>query len=142
MSRMHNPAHPGEVLREWISEEMTVTDAAKALQVSRVTLSNVLNAKAGVTGEKVCQRLTSQKAQKAAYLLDLVPEPESKNKLYTLLILDMQDVIFMRYCKSYCILDRLLRLISLTDYIRPSYRPSRRLLAARQASRRATAVAA
>jgi len=49
MSRMHSPAHPGEVLREWLPEGMTVTDAAKALQVSRVTLSKVLNAKAGVT---------------------------------------------------------------------------------------------
>lgn len=49
MSRMHNPAHPGEVLREWIPESMTVTEAAKALQVSRVTLSKVLNGKAGVT---------------------------------------------------------------------------------------------
>lgn len=49
MSRMHNPAHPGEVLREWIPESVTVTEAAKALQVSRVTLSKVLNGKAGVT---------------------------------------------------------------------------------------------
>ncbi len=49
MSRMHNPPHPGEVLREWIPEEITVTSAAKALQVSRVTLSKVLNGKAGVT---------------------------------------------------------------------------------------------
>jgi addiction module HigA family antidote len=50
MSRMHNPAHPGEVLREWLPEDMTVTQAAKELQVSRVTLSKVLNGKAGVTG--------------------------------------------------------------------------------------------
>lgn len=49
MSRMHNPAHPGEVLREWLPENMTVTQAAKELQVSRVTLSKVLNGKAGVT---------------------------------------------------------------------------------------------
>ncbi|MDE2260164.1 MAG: HigA family addiction module antidote protein [Betaproteobacteria bacterium] len=49
MSRMHNPAHPGEVLREWIPEGMTVTTAAEALQVSRVTLSKVLNGKSGVT---------------------------------------------------------------------------------------------
>lgn len=49
MSRMHNPAHPGEVLREWLPQGMTVTSAAKALQVSRVTLSKVLNGKAGVT---------------------------------------------------------------------------------------------
>ena len=49
MSRMHNPAHPGEVLREWIPEGMTVTTAAEALQVSRVTLSKVLNGKSSVT---------------------------------------------------------------------------------------------
>jgi addiction module HigA family antidote len=49
MSRMHNPAHPGEVLRAWIPEDMTVTGAAEALQVSRVTLSKVLNGRAGVT---------------------------------------------------------------------------------------------
>ncbi len=49
MSRMHNPAHPGEVLREWLPEGMTVTRAAKELQISRVTLSKVLNGKAGVT---------------------------------------------------------------------------------------------
>lgn len=49
MSRMHDPAHPGEVLREWLPEGMTVTAAAKELQVSRVTLSKVLNGKAGVT---------------------------------------------------------------------------------------------
>ena len=49
MSRMHNPAHPGEVLREWLPEGMTVTRAAKELQVSRVTLSKVLNGNSGVT---------------------------------------------------------------------------------------------
>lgn len=49
MTRMHNPAHPGEVLREWLPEGMTVTQAAKELLVSRVTLSKVLNGKAGVT---------------------------------------------------------------------------------------------
>ncbi len=49
MSRMHNPAHPGEVLRAWLPEGMMVTSAAQALQISRVTLSKVLNGKAGVT---------------------------------------------------------------------------------------------
>lgn len=49
MSRMHNPAHPGEVLRDWLPEEMTVTQAAKELQISRVTLSKLLNGKVGVT---------------------------------------------------------------------------------------------
>jgi len=51
MSRMHNPAHPGEILREWIPEGMTVTTAAEQLGVSRVMLSKILNAKAGVSAE-------------------------------------------------------------------------------------------
>lgn len=49
MSRMHNPAHPGAVLREWIPENITITQAARELQISRVTLSKVLNGKAGIT---------------------------------------------------------------------------------------------
>jgi antitoxin HigA-1 len=51
MSRMHNPAHPGEVLREWIPENMTVTTAAEQLGVSRVMLSKILNVRAGVSAE-------------------------------------------------------------------------------------------
>ena len=46
---MHNPAHHGKVLREWLPENMSVTAAAKELQISRVTLSKVLNGKSGVT---------------------------------------------------------------------------------------------
>jgi addiction module HigA family antidote len=46
---MHNPATPGDVLREWLPEGMTVTKAAEELLISRVTLSKVLNGKAGVT---------------------------------------------------------------------------------------------
>ena len=46
---MHNPAHPGEVLREWIPETMTATQAATNLKLSRVTLSKALNGKTGVT---------------------------------------------------------------------------------------------
>lgn len=49
MSRMHNPAHPGEVLRDWLPVGMTVTAAAKELQISRVTLSKILNGQAGIT---------------------------------------------------------------------------------------------
>ena len=51
MSRMHNPAHPGEILREWIPETMTVTAAADQLGISRVMLSKILNAKAGITAD-------------------------------------------------------------------------------------------
>ena len=51
MSRMHNPPHPGAVLREWLSEGMTVTDAAAALHVARVTLSKILNGSAGISAD-------------------------------------------------------------------------------------------
>lgn len=51
MSRMFDPAHPGEVLRVWFPEGMTVTEAATQLGVSRVTLSKILNGKAGVTAD-------------------------------------------------------------------------------------------
>jgi addiction module HigA family antidote len=46
--RMHNPAHPGEILREQIGE-MPVTEFAKHLRVSRVTLSRLLNGSAGIS---------------------------------------------------------------------------------------------
>ncbi|PKH00543.1 HigA family addiction module antitoxin [Paraglaciecola sp. MB-3u-78] len=50
---MFNPAHPGEILKEFVidSLELTITDVAKHLDVSRKTLSKVLNAKGSVTPE-------------------------------------------------------------------------------------------
>ena len=51
--RMHNPPHPGEVLRELCLEPLgiTVTDAAKALGVARKTLSSILNGRSGISPE-------------------------------------------------------------------------------------------
>lgn len=50
---MHNPPHPGEVLKELCIEPLglTVTDAAKGLGVSRKTLSSILNGKSGISPE-------------------------------------------------------------------------------------------
>lgn len=50
---MHNPPHPGEVLRELCIEPLgiSVTDAAKALGISRKTLSTILNGHAGISPE-------------------------------------------------------------------------------------------
>ena len=45
---MHNPPHPGLVLREYLGE-MRVSTAAAHLHVTRVSLSRVLNGKAGVS---------------------------------------------------------------------------------------------
>jgi addiction module HigA family antidote len=43
-----NPAHPGEVLRDYLGE-MTVSEAAKRLGVTRAHLSRILNGRAGVS---------------------------------------------------------------------------------------------
>ncbi|MFN3238673.1 MAG: HigA family addiction module antitoxin [Pseudomonadales bacterium] len=50
---MHNPPHPGEVLRELCLEPLglSVTEAAEALGVSRKTLSAILNGRAGISPE-------------------------------------------------------------------------------------------
>ena len=48
--RMHNPPHPGEVIREYLGE-MTVSAAVEHLGVSRVAFSRVLNGKAAVSPE-------------------------------------------------------------------------------------------
>jgi addiction module HigA family antidote len=50
---MHDPPHPGEILRSACLEPLglTVTDAAKALGVSRKTLSAILNGRASITPE-------------------------------------------------------------------------------------------
>ncbi|MFJ3057801.1 HigA family addiction module antitoxin [Herbaspirillum sp. NPDC087042] len=48
MTRMFNPPHPGEVLREYLGE-MTVTEAALRLGVSRVTLQRVVSGAAGIS---------------------------------------------------------------------------------------------
>ena len=51
--QMHNPPHPGEVLRDLCVKPLglTVTQAAAALGVSRKTLSSILNARAGISPE-------------------------------------------------------------------------------------------
>ena len=50
---MHNPPHPGLVIKELclVPLGVTVTDAAKALGVSRKTLSSIINGKAGISPE-------------------------------------------------------------------------------------------
>ena len=45
---IHNPAHPGEVLRDYLGS-ITVAEAAARLGVTRAHLSRILNGHAGVT---------------------------------------------------------------------------------------------
>lgn len=51
MGRMHHPAHPGEILRAFLPPELTVTEAAQRLGVSRVQLSRLLNGRAAMTAD-------------------------------------------------------------------------------------------
>ena len=50
---MYNPPHPGKIIREFCVDalNLTVTDAAKALGVTRKTLSALLNGRSGVSPE-------------------------------------------------------------------------------------------
>lgn len=51
--QMFNPPHPGEIIKELCLEPLgvSVTAAAKALGVSRKTLSTILNGRAGISPE-------------------------------------------------------------------------------------------
>jgi len=53
MNKLVNPPHPGETLRENIlpALNLTVTQAAKQLGVTRAALSRVLNARAAISPE-------------------------------------------------------------------------------------------
>lgn len=53
MARMHNPPHPGETIREDILPQLgiTVSEAARQLGVSRVTLSRLINRQAGISAD-------------------------------------------------------------------------------------------
>jgi addiction module HigA family antidote len=50
---MHNPPHPGEIIKELCLEplELSITAAANTLGVSRKTLSSIINGKAGISPE-------------------------------------------------------------------------------------------
>lgn len=68
---MHNPPHPAEIIREDILPELglTISQAAKQLGVSRITLSRLLNGRAAISPEMAI-RLHQ-------WLGDNSPSPES-----------------------------------------------------------------
>lgn len=51
--KMHNPPHPGEILKEDVLPELgkTITEAAAALYVTRRALSRLLNGRAAVSAD-------------------------------------------------------------------------------------------
>ena len=52
--------HPGEVLKEEVinANQLTITDAAKLLKVTRTTLSNIVNGKSEISPE-MCYRIAA-----------------------------------------------------------------------------------
>jgi len=51
--KMHKPPHPGEILKTLCLEplNLSVTEAARSLGISRKTLSAILNGRAGISPE-------------------------------------------------------------------------------------------
>lgn len=51
--KMHKPLHPGEIIKELLIDgaELSVTQAATHLGVSRTTLSRLLNGRIGISPE-------------------------------------------------------------------------------------------
>lgn len=66
------PIHPGAILREDILKEMnlTITDAAKGLGISRKQLSEIVNEQASITAE-MAVRLEQAFGVEAEFWLDL-----------------------------------------------------------------------
>jgi addiction module HigA family antidote len=61
---MHNPDHPGLILKEWL-RDITLTEAAKRLGITRVALSRLINTHT---------RISTDLALRLAEALDTDPE--------------------------------------------------------------------
>lgn len=49
---MHNPAHPGEIVQEYMEGlGLTVTNLAAHLKITRANLSRIVNGRTGVSAE-------------------------------------------------------------------------------------------
>jgi len=46
--RMHNPAHPGRIIGQFIGDR-SIAEVARHLRVTRATLSSIINGKASIT---------------------------------------------------------------------------------------------
>jgi antitoxin HigA-1 len=69
---MHTPSHPGEIIRDVCVDglDLSVTEGAKALGVTRTTLSRILNGKANVSPE-MAVRLSKAFGSTAGFWLRL-----------------------------------------------------------------------
>jgi len=67
---MHDPAHPGEVLREYLPENLSITEIAQHLGISRQSLSSLLNQRAGISAD-MALRLEASLGIEASFWLRL-----------------------------------------------------------------------
>src|SRR5258706_6943638 len=86
--KMHNPPHPGEVLKTLCLEplNLTITDAARSLGVSRKTLSSILNGRAGISPEMAVRLSIAFDTSAESWLnqqiqYDLWPAEERRKRL-------------------------------------------------------------
>jgi addiction module HigA family antidote len=68
-SEMYNPAHPGLVLRDYLGGH-NITQVAKHIGVSRVTLSKILNCRTGITAD-MSIRLSAAFGTSPSFWLDM-----------------------------------------------------------------------
>jgi addiction module HigA family antidote len=70
---MYNPAHPGEILKELIIDTLglSITDVSEHLNVSRKTLSKVLNGRGAITPEMALRLELAFKKPSADHWLKL-----------------------------------------------------------------------
>ena len=86
---MHNPAHPGEILKALVLDalEVNITEAAEHLNVSRKTLSKIINGNGAITPEMALRLELAFKKPTADHWLrlqnayDLWQTRQSKNQL-------------------------------------------------------------
>jgi len=86
---MHNPPHPGKIIRRMLIEEanLSVTEAAKALHVGRITLSKLINGKSGISPEMAVRlslalRTSSEMWVNMQSLYDLWQAEKKRKKLH------------------------------------------------------------
>ena len=86
--RMHNPPHPGEIIKSLCLEPLgvSISDAAKALGVSRKTLSAIINGRASISPEMAVRLSIAFSTSSESWLnqqtqYDLWRAEQSRNRL-------------------------------------------------------------
>jgi addiction module HigA family antidote len=55
---MHNPVHPGLILKEWL-HDITLTEAARRLGITRAALSRIINTHVAISPDMALRLATS-----------------------------------------------------------------------------------